>query len=322
MNERGRRVGHMSLLFGSLLAASAGAPFGVLFGVSLGLGDALFAQDVGAVPTRVAVAQADLSGRVSVAREFDESAGRICRGSLHDDSTAAHAVVTLMRVLPDVSWNAVQLMRLPTNVAPLTHAAVSTIGEDDPMIYWRPPLRASELLHELVHAWQAAQSDAAFATLLGRLADRDAHGGFDADVVNQATSSVVLSLTLYSGNESARMQQLVDRAVTVKAADPGSLARRADLLIAVVSGDGWSDTRRQLARGLSTRSADTDPGRTWAEWLRALMLTEAQAYEAQARCEHGARVGDWLPDAVVQPARALAASSRPHADRGVLGAPR
>lgn len=323
MNERSRRVGHMSLLFGLLLASGAGARLGAPHGAPLGLGDPLLAQETSAVPTRIALAQADPSGSASVVREFDESAGRICRRSLLDDSTTARAAVALMLVLPDASWNAVQLLRLPSDVAPSAHAAVSTIGEEDPMIYWRPPLRASELLHELVHAWQAAQSDDVFATLLGRLADRDARGGFDADVVDQATSSVMLSLTLYSGNESTRIRQLVDHVVRVKAGDPGSLARRADSLIAAVSGAEWRDTRRQLARGLSTRSADSEPGRTWAEWLRALMLTEAQAYDAQARCENGAHVRDWLPDAVIQPtARALAASSHPRTDRGVLGPPR
>ncbi|HEV2642694.1 MAG TPA: hypothetical protein VGT98_08305 [Candidatus Elarobacter sp.] len=294
----------------------------VMVGALLALGERALPQDSGAVPIRVALAERATDFPSIPNASVDEAAVRACRASLRDDSAVARAAVTFTRVLPSAPWRAVQFGHLPRGISPTTEAAISVVEEDDPFIYWRAPLHGPALLHELVHAWQSALPDDDFAALIERLGERDAHAGFSADVVNAATSSAVHALVLAAPHADARLTRLVDRASTVSASDAGALERRSSALIALMRGNDWKDARLALSRGLSARAADAGTPRDWAAWLRVLILTEAQAYDAQARCSAGDPPETWLPERPAQSPPRVATVSSVWRDRGADERPR
>ena len=209
-----------------------------------------------------------------------------CRRPLHSEAEVARAVAELAPLLPWRAWSRLTLAELPADVSPNVRAAVLPAAAADreggPVLYWRPAIDGAVVVHELTHALQSAMDRATHDELLARIAAEDATTGLPAGVVDAATSSVIGGIALALPPELADGATRALRAAVggAEATGQGALARRGAALERSLMPRPMAAAREALLR---RRAA----GGAWRAELRALLLDEAHAYEAAARCAQG-----------------------------------
>ena len=171
-------------------------------------------------------------------------------------------------------------------------ASVST-GLFRPVISWSPSAHGSSILHELVHVAQRRLPAAQLKPLLDEIAMYDRASGFTPYVVRGATNSVLVTIRELLPPDEARS---IARRIELRTADlpaGGRLAleQRYEVLHEALSEGRWRRARRALETGSPPRfgwaSRIAGEPWTWENELRAKLLLEAMAYDADARCLKG-----------------------------------
>lgn len=171
-------------------------------------------------------------------------------------------------------------------------ASVST-GLFRPVISWSPSAHGSSILHELVHVAQRRLGVSQLRGLLDDIDEHDRSEGFSPYVVRGATNSVVVTIRdLLAPDEASELARRIALGSTMlPAKGPDALEARYHLLHSTLSEGSFRRARRALQTaspprfGWASRIVGEPWG--WEDELRAKLLLEAMAYDADARCLKG-----------------------------------
>ncbi|HUF25364.1 MAG TPA: hypothetical protein VMM18_00180 [Gemmatimonadaceae bacterium] len=182
---------------------------------------------------------------------------------------------------PEVSYDRVSVV-----------ASVST-GLFRPVISWSPSAHGSSILHELVHVAQRRLPAPQLRALKAEIRSHDRQDGFSAYVVRGATNSVVVSIRELLPPQQARaFAARIDAEVAMlPQGGVDALEARFDMLHQALGEGQWRRARRALQTTQPPRfgwaSRIIGEPWSWEDELRAKLLLEAMAYDADARCLRG-----------------------------------
>lgn len=171
-------------------------------------------------------------------------------------------------------------------------ASVST-GLFRPVISWSPSAHGSSILHELVHVAQRRLGEPQLRSLLDEIEGYDEGTGFSPYVVRGATNSVLVTIRELLAPDEARSiaRRIEFRTETLPSGGRGALEARYEVLHEALSEGRWRRARRALETGAPPRfgwaSRIVGAPWTWEDELRAKLLLEAMAYDADSRCLKG-----------------------------------